>query len=106
MAKIPDEIVNKSGPLTPEELSQVRQHPLYSVTLLEKSKDLEPVILQAISQQHERIDGAGYPKGLAGEAVHPYAKVIGLVDVYEALTHPRPYRKHYTPDEAMKMIAY
>ena len=106
MAKIPEEILNKSDKLTPEEFDQVRQHPFYSMSLLEKSKELGPVILQAIAQQHERIDGSGYPKGVSGEEVNPYAKVIGLIDVYEALTHPRPYRQHYTPDEAMKMIAY
>ncbi len=106
MAKVPEEILNKSEKLAPEEYEQVKQHPFYSVTLLEKTKDLDPIILEAISQQHERIDGSGYPKGTSGEKVNPYARVVGLVDVYEALTHPRPYRKHYPPDEAMKLIAY
>lgn len=106
MAKVPQEILNKSEKLTPEEFNQIKQHPFYTVTLLEKIKDLEPVILAAISQEHERMDGTGYPKGLSGVEVSPYARIIGLVDVYEALTHPRPYRKHSTPDEAMKMIAY
>ena len=106
MAKVPEEILNKTEKLTPEEYEQVKQHPFYSVTLLEKTKDLDPIILDAISQQHEHSDGSGYPKGISGEEVNPYARVVGLVDVYEALTHPRPYRKHYPPDEAMKLIAY
>ena len=52
MSKIPEEILNKTEPLTPEELDQVRQHPFYSVSLLEKTKELEPIILHAISQAH------------------------------------------------------
>ena len=106
MAKIPQEILNKTDKLTPEEFEQVKQHPFYSVSLLEKTREVEPVILSTISQEHERLDGSGYPKGIAGEEINPYARIVGLVDVYEALTHARPYRKHYTPDEAMKMIVY
>ena len=55
-------------------------------------------------QEQEREGGQGYPRGLKGEEIHDYAKIIGVVDVYEALTHHRPQRKGYMPHEAVKLI--
>lgn len=55
-------------------------------------------------QEQEREGGQGYPRGLKGDEIHDYAKIIGIVDVYEALTHHRPQRKGYMPHEAVKLI--
>jgi len=57
-----------------------------------------------VRQAHERADGSGYPEGLAAEEIDRYAQIVGLADVYESLTHKRPYRVKYTPIEALDMI--
>ncbi|MBI4436785.1 MAG: HD-GYP domain-containing protein [Candidatus Omnitrophica bacterium] len=106
MAKVPRELVEKRGGLSEEELAIVKKHPIYTVELLEGTKGLDRTMLDAILHEHERIDGTGYPAGLQGEQLSEFGSTIAIVDVYEALTHPRPYRKRYTQDEAMKMIAY
>jgi len=106
MAKVPKALLEKQGPLSEEEMAIVKKHPIYTVQLLEETKGLDRVILDAISHQHERLDGTGYPQGLREDQVSEVGGIIAMVDVYEALTHPRPYRKRQTPDEAMKMIAY
>ena len=106
MAKVPRALVEKDTPLSEEEKAVVKNHPIYTVQLLEGAKGLDRTILDAISHEHERLDGSGYPRGLREDQVSEFGGIIAIVDVYEALTHPRPYRKRYTPDEAMKMIAY
>lgn len=106
MVKIPKEIIAKPGELKVEEYSEVKKHPTYGAEILSRSSDINKAIVDSVYHQHERIDGRGYPQGLKDEEINEYAKIIGLVDVYEALTHSRAYRKKkYRPDEAMRMIA-
>ncbi len=105
MCKIPDEVVNKEGVLTNEEYALIKKHPQFGYDIVlnalgEKYKWLAEVI----SQEQEREGGQGYPRGLLGNEIHEYAKVIGIVDVYEALSHPRPQRKRFLPYEATKVI--
>ncbi|HHT9135928.1 MAG TPA: HD-GYP domain-containing protein [Candidatus Wunengus sp. YC60] len=105
MCKISDEVVNKEGVLTNEEYALIKKHPQFGYNIVlnamgEKYKWLAEVI----SQEQEREGGQGYPRGLQGKEIHEYAKVIGLVDVYEALSHPRPQRKRFLPYEATKVI--
>jgi len=106
VAKVPEEIMNKPEKLTQKEFELIKQHPVYAINFLKKTQNLEPIILQAISQEHERIDGSGYPEGISGEAIVRYGKILGVVDVYEALTHSRPHREPHPPDEAIRIIAY
>jgi len=106
MAKIPKEIVEKPGKLNAEEHSEVKQHCTCGVEILIKASDIGKAVVDSIQQHHERIDGSGYPKELKDTEISEYAKIIGLVDIYEALTHSRIYRKKkHSPDEAMKMLA-
>ncbi|HHT9145210.1 MAG: HD-GYP domain-containing protein [Candidatus Brocadiaceae bacterium] len=105
MCKIPDEVVNKEGVLTNEEYALIKKHPQFGYEIVlnslgEKYKWLAEVV----SQEQEREGGQGYPRGLLGNEIHEYAKVIGIVDVYEALSHPRPQRKRFLPYEATKVI--
>jgi HD-GYP domain-containing protein (c-di-GMP phosphodiesterase class II) len=105
MCKIPEEIINKEGSLTNEEYAQIKKHPQLGYTIVantlgEKYKWLAEVV----SQEQEREKGQGYPLGLKGNEFHEYAKIIGMVDVYEALSHPRPQRKRFLPYEATKVI--
>lgn len=105
MCRIPDEVVNKEGVLTNDEYVLIKKHPQFGYDIVlnalgEKYKWLAEVV----SQEQEREGGQGYPHGLMGNEVHEYAKVIGMVDVYEALSHPRPQRKRILPHEATKVI--
>lgn len=106
MARVPKALLEKDTPLSNEEKAIVKQHPIYTVQLLQEAKGLDRTLLDAISHEHERLDGSGYPRGLREDQISEFGGIIAIVDVYEALTHPRPYRKRYTPDEAMKLIAY
>lgn len=105
MCKIPDEVVYKEGVLTSEEYALIKKHPQFGYDIVlnslgEKYKWLAEVV----SQKQERERGQGYPRGLKGNEIHEYAKIIGIVDVYEALSHPRPYRKRFLPYEATRVI--
>jgi putative two-component system response regulator len=96
---IPDSVLLKPGPLTPEETQLMRQHPEIGDSLcapLQSLRRVRPIILC----HHERVDGSGYPAGLRGDEVPLLAQVIGIVDVYDALTTQRPYRAALTAEDA------
>ncbi|MBI3968221.1 MAG: diguanylate cyclase [Chloroflexi bacterium] len=96
---LPDGILRKPGPLTPEERSIVRTHPVDGALMLGAVPRREDVI-GAVLHHHERWDGTGYPDGLAGEAIPLLARVVAVVDAYAAMTAERPYRRRLTPMEA------
>ena len=100
--QIPDEVLNKTGALTDEEFNMIRQHPKLGHKLLKTVPHLEPAILYAALQHHERYDGSGYPKGLPGDEIDDYAAVIAIADVYDAMTATRSYR---APMSAFQVIA-
>jgi len=105
MARLPDELVRKPGRLTEAEREQLREHPVLGAKLL---ADVEPryAWLEAVVlQEHERMHGQGYPAGLVGRTIDPLAQVIGLADVFEALSHPRSYRSPYTALEALEQVS-
>lgn len=92
-------IWDKPGPLTPAELERVRLHPYFTERILAASPGLAP--LGAIAaQHHERLDGSGYPRGLAGSALGPAARILAAADTYQAMLEPRPHRPARSPDEA------
>ncbi|MCX7927416.1 MAG: HD domain-containing protein [Candidatus Omnitrophica bacterium] len=104
MLKILD-IVQKQSQLSKEELAQIRQHPIMGTSLLgTMNLGLFSCIGEVILQEHERIDGSGYPQGLKQDTINEYAKILGLADIYEALTHNRPYRRRITPPKAINLI--
>jgi len=92
MLVISDRVVNREGPLTPAELDQVRQHTLVGHQLLLPYPHLGDVA-RFVRGHHERWDGAGYPDGLAGEAIPWGARIIAAVEVYDALVTRRAYRQ-------------
>ncbi len=105
MCKIPEEIVRKEGLLTDEEYALVKKHPIFGRDIiLNALGEKYQWLAEVVSQEQEREGGQGYPRGLMGNEIHEYAKVIGMVDVYEALSHPRPQRKRFLPYEATKAI--
>jgi putative nucleotidyltransferase with HDIG domain len=101
---VPTEVLNKNGPLTPEERELIERHPEAGVDLL---RDIEFPwdILPMIRGHHERWDGRGYPDRLAGEAIPRSARVLCVADVYDALTTDRPYRAGYSPERALEIMA-
>lgn len=94
-------ILNKPGPLTPEERAEMELHPVIgSEVLLSVSSDLAPMAA-GVRSHHERWDGTGYPDGIAGEEIPFFGRLLAVVDVYDALTHSRTYRNFaYTPSRA------
>jgi HD-GYP domain-containing protein (c-di-GMP phosphodiesterase class II) len=104
MIFVPKGIVNKKGKLTTAELKQIRKHPYYTYKILQTLGEKYSWIAKVAYQEQERENGQGYPNGLKGDEIHDYAKIIGIVDVYEALTHNRPHRKGYMPHDAVKLI--
>ncbi len=101
--KIPHGILNKRGPLTESEFQVVARHPVWGVELLagvDFPWDIKPII----RWHHEKYDGSGYPDGLRGDAIPLPAQIVGIVDVYDALTTDRPYRLGLTSAEACAEI--
>ena len=100
---IPDGILLKPGPLTDDEWVVMRRHPLIAVELLSPISHLIPALAIPRSH-HERWDGAGYPDGLIGEQIPLAARIFAVVDVYDALTSNRPYRKAWPQAETLEYI--
>lgn len=100
---VPDAILMKPGPLTPEEWAIMRRHAQGGFEILEKAPLSERVKL-AVRHSHERWDGAGYPAGLAGEAIPLIARIVAVADAYEAMTSDRPYRKALTLQDALARL--
>jgi putative two-component system response regulator len=97
---VPDAVLLKEGRLTPEEMVVMRRHPEIGAALcapLQSLRVVRPIILS----HHERLDGSGYPEGLRGDEVPLLAQIVGIVDVFDALTSTRPYRKALSPAEAI-----
>lgn len=98
-------IVNKRDTLTEEEFKRITEHPAKGYDLLSAmNTTLSRQVLEAVYQEHERLDGSGYPRGLKGSAVSEYARIVAVSDVYESLTHWRPYRKAMTASDAVKVL--
>ena len=100
---IPDSILLKPGPLTDEEWKIMKKHPTYAYELLYPITHLRPA-LEIPYYHHERWDGSGYPQGLAGEQIPLAARIFAVVDVWDALTSDRPYRKAWTSKKALDHI--
>jgi putative nucleotidyltransferase with HDIG domain len=100
---IPDEVLSKPGALTDEEVEIMRQHPLLAVKMLSRIKFLSGA-LEIPMFHHERWDGDGYPHGLKGEEIPLSARVFAVIDVWDAMTSERPYRKALSQKEAIEHI--
>ena len=98
---VPDHILDKPGPLDPEELRIMRRHPLIGAQLLEPIALLQGEGLRVIRSHHERWDGGGYPDGLAGGAIPLGARIFAVADALDAMTSDRPYRGRRSWKEAV-----
>ncbi len=100
---IPDSILLKTGPLTPEEWEIMRRHPLYAAQLLAPIPFLRPAMAIPL-YHHEKWDGSGYPYGLSGEGIPFAARIFAVVDVWDALCSNRPYHRAWPPDQVREHI--
>ena len=100
---VPNTIWDKHGTLTHAETERVRMHPYLTERMLACSSGLTPLAAIAV-QHHERMDGSGYPRGLAGGAVSPEGRLLAAADFYHSRTEPRPHRLAAGPDEAAALM--
>ena len=100
---IPDNILNKTGSLSPEEFEAIKQHPLIGSQIL-ASVPLPQTVVRGMLEHHERYDGKGYPYGLKGEEISLAGRIIAVVDVFDALSNDRPYRKAMAKAEAIEIL--
>jgi HD-GYP domain-containing protein (c-di-GMP phosphodiesterase class II) len=100
---IPDSILLKPGILTPDERKVMEQHPIFAKDLLSTIDYLKPVINIPYCH-HEKWDGSGYPNGLSGELIPIEARIFAIIDVFDALTSDRPYRKAWTQEASLEYI--
>jgi response regulator RpfG family c-di-GMP phosphodiesterase len=100
MIGIKDEVLQKQGPLNPMEYEHIQEHPLIGVKIIEGGiffKDEIPMI----RHHHERFDGSGYPDGLVGENIPFEARIISIVDAFDAMSSLRPYRREMSQEDAL-----
>ena len=102
---VPDAILLKAGPLTPSERAEIEKHTDVGHELLSGSgQEMLDVAASIAWAHHERWDGRGYPRGLAGEAIPLEARIVSVADVFDALTSDRPYRRRFSRTEARETI--
>ncbi len=103
-SQIPLEILNKAGRLTEEEFAVMKQHPVIGYKVLLEKNNVSKAITMGVLQHHEKISGQGYPMGLAGQQICPYARILSVADVYDALVTERPYKKAFSQQDAIELI--
>jgi HD-GYP domain-containing protein (c-di-GMP phosphodiesterase class II) len=104
-ARIPLEVLNKPGKLTPAEYNLIKGHPRLGHDMLLDSGMASPTALDVCLHHHERPDGQGYPEGLSGEAFSRLARMGAVCDVYDAITSNRPYKEGWLPADSIAKMA-
>jgi HD-GYP domain-containing protein (c-di-GMP phosphodiesterase class II) len=102
---IPATILSKPAKLDPDERAVIETHPQRGYEELCGRDDISHEQLMMVYQHHERFDGKGYPVGSQGDEIHPWARMLAIVDVFDAMTGTRPYRRPCSAQEAMEYIA-
>ena len=100
---VPDSILLKPGPLTPDETKVMQKHPVVGERICAPLKTFR-LVLPIIRHHHEKHDGSGYPDGLSGDEIPLTARILQLSDVYDALTTDRPYKVAFTPEVALDLM--
>src|SRR5438477_2945900 len=100
---IPEHIISKPGRLTPEEFEKVKIHPVVGAEILERVRFPYPVV-PIVRAHHEKWDGSGYPDGLKGEEIPLGARVLAVVDCFDALASDRQYRRAFPLNVALEKV--
>lgn len=98
------DILNKPAKLTDDEFALMKNHTDYGWNILRQNTFLSAPVCASVYEHHENEDGSGYPRGITGDKIYRYAKIIHAVDVYEACTAIRPYKKAMNPADAMENL--
>ena len=102
--RVPQEILHKETTLNDDELAVLRKYPHDSFEILQGLGDKYHYLAECALHVNERMDGSGFPQGLEGDAINPYARIIAILELYEAMTHNRPQRQKLSHFEAVKEI--
>jgi HD-GYP domain len=102
--RVPNEILDKETPLTPEEFEIVKTHVPEGIKILENSSGTPPEALEIVGRHHEHYDGNGYVAGMAGDSIGEFGLITGIIDTYDAITSDRAYRKGISNVEALRGI--
>jgi HD-GYP domain-containing protein (c-di-GMP phosphodiesterase class II) len=103
--RVGQQLLIKPDRLTDEEMVIMKGHPWFGFEILRAHKgQLSIPSIHVALQHHEKFDGTGYPRGLAGMAIHEFSRIVSIVDVYDAITSDRPYRKALLPHEAYELL--
>jgi putative two-component system response regulator len=103
MLAVPESVLGRNGPLQPEEYALIKSHPVVGDRLCSNLRSLQTV-RPIVRHHHERLDGSGYPDGLQGDQISLLAQIVGVVDVYEAVTTQRPYQTAKSSEEAIAVL--
>ena len=96
-----DDVLNKPGPLTPDEFEEIKKHVVEGEEILEPLRREHPLVLDIVRSHHERIDGTGFPDRLSGPSIPIVARLVSVADAFDAMTTSRAYRPSRTPGEAL-----
>jgi response regulator RpfG family c-di-GMP phosphodiesterase len=102
LLKVPKEVLMKPERLTDEEWQLVKQHPIWSLEMVDPPAILTETVEAAVRHHHERFDGNGYPDGLKGEQIPLPARLLAVADTFDALCSERPYRPAYSTEQALE----
>lgn len=102
--QVPDQILNKLGPLTVSEIELTKKHLEDGVEMLRRTKGVDKIVFQMVLTHHERHNGKGYPRGLAEKDIPVYGRIAGIVDTYDALINDKPYRIGMAASEAIRVL--
>ncbi|MBM7096995.1 HD-GYP domain-containing protein [Bacillus sp. H-16] len=101
---VPTEVLHKKNALTDEEFAVIKEHTTAGYELLRKTHTIPLLSAHCAYQHHERLNGSGYPRGIGGDEIHLYGKIIGIADVFDAVTSNRIYRKARLPHEGLELL--
>jgi HD-GYP domain-containing protein (c-di-GMP phosphodiesterase class II) len=102
--RIDKNILSKTGDLSKDEFNEIKRHTYYGFEILRQYPDVSLMSAHVALQHHERWDGNGYPRRLAGDNIIEYARIVTVCDVYDALVSDRPYRAAYTVNQALNIL--
>jgi putative nucleotidyltransferase with HDIG domain len=103
-SKLPQEMSNKVGPLSPTEMETMKRHAMLGFELLRRRDDVSPVAASVAFQHHERYNGTGYPRGLVGTDIHEFARLTAIADVFDVMTTDQTNRQRQMPHEAVEFL--
>ncbi|NOH97627.1 HD-GYP domain-containing protein [Vibrio sp. 99-70-13A1] len=102
--KVDDKVLHKPAKLTAEEFEHMKMHQTYALDLIKNIKGLSVISRDVCLMHHEKLDGNGYPKGLTGDQLPVHGRMSSIVDIFDALTADRVYKKSMSPQEAFKIL--